>query len=212
MTDLPPMIASIMCGGKGSRMKHGSSIEKPMLLIRGKPMVECVLNAVVGSRKFSFVFAVTSCYTPTTTLYLKSHKYCLSGIVGLMNTSGADYSTDLGQLIELLKPSRLFVVPSDTPLLNIETIHDIFKYWKPITPCVSVIIEKDFVERLGIKPSIVIRDKGAEYCHSGISIIDTSKVTAGSQINETYMILNRKEIAFNINTQDDLAAINTEIN
>jgi adenosylcobinamide-phosphate guanylyltransferase len=98
------------------------------------------------------------------------------------------------------------------PLLNIDTIHEILKLWKPAIPYFSVIIRKDFVERLGIKPSIIIRDRGLEYCYSGISIIDTSKVTIGSITKETYIILNRKEIAFNINTKDDLAAINTEIN
>lgn len=206
------MIASIMCGGKGSRMKHMCYTEKPLLLIRGVPMIEYVLNAVVGSRKFSAVFAVTSQYTPTTALYLKSHKYCLSGIVDATNTSGVDYSTDLGQLIDLLKPSTLFVAPSDIPLLNIGTINEILKYWKPAIPYFSVIIKKDFVERLGIKPSIIIRDRGLEYCYSGISIIDTSKVTVGSRTEETYIKLNRKEIAFNINTEDDLAAINTEFN
>jgi adenosylcobinamide-phosphate guanylyltransferase len=206
------MIASIMCGGKGSRMKHMCYTEKPLLLIRGVPMIEYVLNAVVGSRKFSAVFAVTSRYTPTTALYLKSHKYYLSGIVDATNTSGVDYSTDLGQLIELFKPSTLFVAPSDMPLLNIGTIKEILKYWKPAIPYFSVIIKKGFVERLGIKPSIIIRIRGLEYCYSGISIIDTSKVTVGSRTEETYIKLNRKEIAFNINTEDDLAAINTEIN
>jgi GTP:adenosylcobinamide-phosphate guanylyltransferase len=175
-------------------------------------MIEYVLNAVVGSRKFSAVFAVTSRYTPTTALYLKSHKYYLSGIVDATNTSGVDYSTDLGQLIELFKPSTLFVAPSDMPLLNIGTIKEILKYWKPAIPYFSVIIKKDIVERLGIKPSIIIRIRGLEYCYSGISIIDTSKVTVGSRTEETYIKLNRKEIAFNINTEDDLAAINTEIN
>jgi adenosylcobinamide-phosphate guanylyltransferase len=206
------MIASIMCGGKGSRMKYPCDPEKPLLLIRGVPMIEYVLNAVVGSRKFSSVLAVTSRYTPTTALYLKSHKYYLSRLIDATNTSGVDYSTDLGQLIELLKPSTLFVAPSDMPLLNISTIHEILKLWTPAIPYFSVIIKKDFVERLGIKPSIIIRDRGLEYCYSGISIIDTSKVTVGSITKETYIILNRKEIAFNINTKDDLAAINTEIN
>jgi adenosylcobinamide-phosphate guanylyltransferase len=206
------MIASIMCGGKGSRMKYKCNTEKPLLLIRGVPMIEYVLNAVVRSRKFSSVLAVTSRYTPTTALYLKGHKYYLSRIVDATNTSGVDYSTDLGQLIELLKPLTLFVAPSDMPLLNIGTIHEILKHWKPAIPYFSVIIKKDFVERLGIKPSIIIRDRGLEYCYSGISIIDTSKVRVGSVIKETYIILNRKEIAFNINTKDDLAAINTEIN
>jgi adenosylcobinamide-phosphate guanylyltransferase len=206
------MMALVMCGGKGSRLNSISNIEKPLLSIAGVPMIEYVINAVVESRKFISVLAVTSRYTPTTLLYLKSHRYYRNKVVDTTSTLGVDYSTDLGQLIELLKPSRLFVAPSDMPLLNIGTIHEILKLWTPAIPYFSVIIRKDFVEKLGIKPSIIIHDRGLEYCYSGISIIDTSKVTVGSITKETYIILNRKEIAFNINTKDDLAAINTEIN
>ncbi|HEY7110880.1 MAG TPA: NTP transferase domain-containing protein [Nitrososphaeraceae archaeon] len=206
------MMALIMCGGKGSRLNIINNTEKPLVSIGGVPMIEYVINAVVESRKFMSVLAVTSRYTPTTLLYLKSHKYFRSKIVDTTSTLGVDYSTDLGQLIELLKPSTLFVAPCDIPLLKAHTIHEILRSWEPGTPYSSVILKKEFVERLGIKPSIIIRDRGQEYCYSGISIIDTSKVTVGAIVKETYIISNCKEIAFNINTKEDLAAINAEFN
>jgi adenosylcobinamide-phosphate guanylyltransferase len=205
------MMAIIMCGGKGSRLNSTCYNEKPLLSVGGMPMIEYVINAVLGSRKFSSVLAVTSRHTPTTAMYLKSHKYYRNKLVNATSTLGVDYSTDLGELIELLRPSTLFVVPCDVPLLRANTIHEILKFWKPGIPYSSVILEKEFVERLGIIPSIIIRDRVKEYCHSGVSIIDTSKVTVGSVIKETYIVVHSKEIAFNINTKDDLAAVNTEI-
>lgn len=204
------MIAAVMCGGKGSRMEKSSSTEKPMILFRGKPMVEYVLDAIVGSRKFSSIFAVTSYQTAQTTTYLQRHQYCLGGIVELLNTSGIDYSGDLCQLIDLLPSSQILIVPSDMPLLSTEMVNEIVKHWNPGTRFVSIVLEKDFVTKLGLTPSIVIPFKGMEYCHSGISILDTSQISIGSDAAESYIVMNRKEIAFNINTKDDFEALSFE--
>jgi GTP:adenosylcobinamide-phosphate guanylyltransferase len=44
---------------------------------------------------------------------------------------------------------------------------------------------------------------GVEYCQSGISIFDTSRHTEGI-IREEYMVMEKKEIAVNVNTKNDL--------
>lgn len=205
------MIAAIMCGGKGSRMVQSSFTEKPMILFRGKPMIEYVLDAIVGSGKFSSIFAVTSYHTSRTTIYLQRHPYCMDGNVELISTTGINYSEDLCQLIDLLPSSQVLIVPSDIPLLSIEMVNEIVKHWNHGNHFVSIVLEKDFVTKLGLTPSVVIRFNGVEYCHSGISILDTSQLSIGSETAESYIILNRKEIAFNINTKNDLEALSFEI-
>lgn len=206
------MMAAIMCGGKGSRMNQGLSFEKPMLLFRGKPMVEHVLDALVCSKRFSSVVGITSRHTTATSKYLRNLNYCLNGLLHLIETSGFDYSTDLGQVIELLKPSEIIIVPSDLPILKAETINDILKSWNPDASFVSIIMEKNFIESLGLIPSIVISVEKVEYCYSGISMIDTSRILAGVEANESYIVMNRADIAFNINTMEDLKATNAYLN
>jgi len=206
------MMAAIMCGGKGSRMNQGLSFEKPMLLFRGKPMVEHVLDALVCSKRFSSVVGITSRHTTATSKYLRNLNYCLNGLLHLIETSGFDYSTDLGQVIELLKPSEIIIVPSDLPILKAETINDILKSWNPDASFVSIIMEKNFIESLGLIPSIVISVEKVEYCYSGISMIDTSRILAGVESNESYIVMNRADIAFNINTMEDLKATNAYLN
>lgn len=206
------MMAAIMCGGKGSRMNQGLSFEKPMLLFRGKPMVEHVLDALVCSKRFSSVVGITSRHTTATSKYLRNLNYCLNGLLHLIETSGFDYSTDLGQVIELLKPSEIIIVPSDLPILKAETINDILKSWNPDASFVSIIMEKNFIESLGLIPSIVISVEKVEYCYSGISMIDTSRILAGVKANESYIVMNRADIAFNINTMEDLKATNAYLN
>ena len=51
------MIAAIMCGGRGSRMN--APVEKPMVRVAGKSLVERVLNALRGSGRFERIVAVT---------------------------------------------------------------------------------------------------------------------------------------------------------
>ncbi|HMK57897.1 MAG TPA: NTP transferase domain-containing protein [Nitrososphaeraceae archaeon] len=206
-----PMMAAIMCGGKGSRMNQELTFEKPMLLFRGKPMVGHVLDALVSSKRFSSVVGITSRHTTATSKYLRNLNNCVNGL-HLIETSGFDYSTDLGQVIEMLKPSEIIVVPSDLPILKAETINDILKSWNPEASFVSIIMEKSFIESMGLIPSIVISVEKVEYCYSGISMIDTSRILAGVEANESYIVMNRADIAFNINTMEDLKAAKAYLN
>jgi adenosylcobinamide-phosphate guanylyltransferase len=206
-----PMMAAIMCGGKGSRMNQGLPFEKPMLLFRGKPMVEHVLDALVCSERFSSIVGITSRHTTATSKYLRNLNHSVNGL-HLIETSGLGYSMDLGQVIELLKPSEIIIVPSDLPILKAETINDILKSWNPDASFISVIMEKNFMESLGLVPSIVIPVEKVEYCYSGISMIDTSRILAGVVANESYIVMNRADIAFNINTMEDLKAANAYLN
>jgi len=130
----------------------------------------------------------------------------------LIETSGFDYSTDLGQVIELLKPSEIVVVPSDLPILKAETINEILTSWNHDASFVSIIIEKNFIQSMGLTPSIIISIEKVEHCYSGISMIDTSRILPGVEANESYIVMNRADIAFNINTMEDLNATNAYLN
>jgi GTP:adenosylcobinamide-phosphate guanylyltransferase len=77
---------------------------------------------------------------------------------------------------------------------------------------VSIIMEKNFIESLGLIPSIIISVEKVEYCYSGISMIDTSRILAGVESNESYIVMNRADIAFNVNTMEDLKAANVYLN
>lgn len=94
-----PMMAAIMCGGKGSRMNQGLTFEKPMLLFRGKPMVGHVLDALVSSKRFSSVVGITSHHTTATSKYLSNLNHCVNGL-HLIETSGFDYIRILDKLLK----------------------------------------------------------------------------------------------------------------
>lgn len=196
------MIAAMMCGGKGSRMENFIDIEKPLLQVKGKTMVERVLDALVQSRDFDKIFGVISSNTPKTNVFVS---YYLSwSTVDIIKTEGKSYSTDLSIVLNKLKPSTIFVIPADLPLLNPKIIHKIISRYKPGLPCVSIISDKQFVVNMGIKPSLILNINSKEYCHTGITIVDSSKVEGFTTVKEYYVIMNEKEVVVNVNTRGEL--------
>ena len=187
-----------MCGGRASRMQEGI-IEKPLLKLNGIAMVERVILALVSSDRFDRIVAAVSPNTPNTKELLKSKG------IEIIETSGEGYSNDLSYLLSKLKPQRVMVVPSDLPLLNSQIVSEILdaidnsSSTKEHGPAISIVLEQGFVERTGAKPSIV-KD---QYCHSGITIFNTMSVGT-KPVEEYYWVMNRKEIALNVNTKKEL--------
>jgi adenosylcobinamide-phosphate guanylyltransferase len=195
------MIAAIMCGGKGSRMRQSADFEKPLLKLKDKTMIEHVLHALAGSKKFGRIVGVSSSNTPKTRAFLS---YCLPDLIDVIETEGTSYSRDLCMVLKNLKPAMVFVVSSDLPLLNPKIVQNIIYSCLPQLPCISIVSEKQYVQSIGIKPSVVITIGAKEYCHSGINIIDSSKIDDDRKLEEYYLIMNEKEIAVNVNTREEL--------
>ncbi|MFL6489533.1 MAG: NTP transferase domain-containing protein [Nitrososphaera sp.] len=191
------MIAVIMCGGKASRMQQGG-IEKPILKVDGVTMVERVIFALASSNKFDKVVAAVSPNTPATNLFLKSRG------IETIETSGEGYSIDLSYVLSYLKPLKVMIIPCDMPLLNSQVVNEIFNVVRDLleqkpAAAVSIMLEKRFVERIGVKPSIVLD----QLCHSGITIFNTT--TIGTEpVEERYLVMNQKEIAVNVNTKEEM--------
>src|SRR5918911_4545114 len=194
------MTAAIMCGGKGSRMQGFANIEKPLLKLKGKTMVELVVDTLLQSRNFSKIVAATSPNTPNTKSHLLSN---LSHKVDILQTEGIGYSNDISTVLSTLEPDSVFVVTADLPLLTLKEVNQIVLDWRRQNPCTCVMSEKRFVTDIGINPSITVRIDSRQYCYSGISIIDSSKACRGAKIDEHYMIMNQRGVAVNVNTRSD---------
>jgi adenosylcobinamide-phosphate guanylyltransferase len=192
------LIAAVMCGGRASRMQS-EGIEKPLLKVDSVAMVERVILALVNSDRFDRIVAAVSPNTPKTKELLKSKG------IEIIETSGEGYSNDLSYMLSKLKPRRVMVVPSDLPLLNSQIVSEILdaidnsSSMKDRGPAISIVVEKGFVEKTGAKPSIVLD----QYCHSGITIFNTISFITEA-VEEYYWVMNRKEIALNVNTKEEL--------
>ncbi len=199
------MIAAVvMCGGRASRMQQQQQggIEKPLLKVEGIAMVERVISALAGSDRFDRIVAAVSPNTHKTNEFLKSKG------IETIETAGEGYSQDLSHLLSKLKPQKVVAVPGDIPLLNSQIVNEILNTIdeeedddrQEQEPAISIILEKGFVEEIGVKPSIVLMN---QYCHSGITIFNTMAVGT-EPVKERYLVMNRKEIALNVNTKEEL--------
>jgi len=171
-------------------------MEKPLLKVDGVEMVERVILALASSDRFDRIVAAVSPNTPGTNKFLKSKA------IETIETAGEGYSQDLSYLLSILKPQKVVAVPGDIPLLNSQIVNEIISTIderQKQEPAISIILEKGFVEGIGVKPSIVLN----QYCHSGITIFNTMVVGA-EPVEERYLVMNRKEIALNVNTKEEL--------
>ena len=190
-----------MCGGRASRMQQQQQqggIEKPLIKVDGVAMVERVISALASSNRFDRIIAAVSPNTPKTNEFLKSKG------IEIIETAGEGYSQDLSHLLSKLKPHKVVVVPGDIPLLNSQIVKEILNTIdddrQEQKQAISIILEKGFVEEIGVKPSIVLMN---QYCHSGITIFN-SMVVSTEPVKEHYLVMNRKEIALNVNTKEEL--------
>lgn len=175
-------------------------MEKPLLKVDGVEMVERVISALASSDRFDRIVAAVSPNTPGTNKFLKSKG------IETIETAGEGYSQDLSRLLSKLRPQKVVAVPGDIPLLNSQIVNEILNNIidddddrQEQEPAISIILEKGFVEGIGVKPSIVLN----QYCHSGITIFNTMVVGA-EPVEERYLVMNRKEIALNVNTKEEL--------
>jgi adenosylcobinamide-phosphate guanylyltransferase len=183
------------------QQQQQGGIEKPLLKVEGIAMVERVISALAGSYRFDRIVAAISPYTQKTNEFLKSKG------IETIETAGEGYSQDLSRLLSKLKPQKIVAVPGDIPLLNSQIVNEILNNIieddddrQEQEPAISIILEKGFVEEIGVKPSIVLMN---QYCHSGITIFNTMAVGT-EPVKERYIIMNRKEIALNVNTKEEL--------
>jgi adenosylcobinamide-phosphate guanylyltransferase len=196
------MIAVVMCGGKGTRM--ASSMEKSLVKLGSKTLVERVLDTLVEYRRFENIIAMPSLNTPATSTFLYNHEYYTSGKIKILEGKGINYSLDLSYALSKIKPTVVFVVSADLPLLNPLLIHRIVTCYLPYFPCTSVILETGFVQSFNILPSSVLAIGAKEYCYSGIVLINSSRYKINSKLEENYLIMNEKELAINVNTVAEL--------
>lgn len=184
------------------QQQQQGGIEKPLIKVDGVAMVERVISALASSNRFGRIIAAVSPNTPKTNEFLKSKG------IEIIETAGEGYSQDLSHLLSKLKPHKVVVVPGDIPLLNSQIVKEILNTIdddddddsQEQEQAISIILEKGFVEEIGVKPSIVLMN---QYCHSGITIFN-SMVVSTEPVKEHYLVMNRKEIALNVNTKEEL--------
>lgn len=209
-----------MCGGKGNRLNANSiaKIEKPLLELKNKSLIEYMIEAIQNSKKNFKIYAAVSNNTVKTKEFLRSRYF---NDVTLVETTGKGFSIDYLNVLRFFKGkenkekngtqdfvnNKILFLPADLPLISSKTIDEITDL-KQIYPSITIVVDKKiFIQNNFVPSSFVTEISKIDHCFTGISLLDFHTV-AGlenvDQIREGPMIMNNLELVYNINTIGDL--------
>ena len=193
------MIALVMAGGKGTRMKLN---DEKLLLRYKKPIILHVIDSLKNSNCFSKILSITSSNSPKTKKLLEENN------VETFNTPGIGYVEDLNLVLQTFRDEFL-VVSGDLPLLDKEIIQKITTYYNPQKIWTSILVTNKFLTMLGLESNYSVNFND-QICHyTGISLINAEKITSLENLVENYVVLDDKRIAFNLNSKQDYDLLGT---
>ena len=204
------MHALVMAGGKGTRMN--ARCEKPLLNINGKPMISYVLNALIDSKCFNYVWVAVSKNTVNTKAYLNEHYRS----VMVIDTPAIDYVYDLNYALtyisnHMYNAEPILITAADLPLLDcniVKYIIDMYEHYSSKKDAWIVIVVSTKLLR-DMQVSSKLQVNGMDKYYSGISIVnprvlDNIIYNTHNSIKEEYMLIDDVRIAVNVNTMNDL--------
>ena len=193
------MIGIVMAGGKGTRM----NLENEKLLLEyKKPIILHVIESLQNSNCFSKILAITSSNSPKTKKLLEENN------IETIDTSGTGYVEDLNSILQTLSDD-IFVTSGDLPLLDTEITKQIVSHYDSQNIWTSVIVTNNFLTSLRIESDYSIQYKNQIYHYTGISLVNSKKISSIENVDENYIIINDKRIAFNLNTKQDYDLLST---
>jgi len=193
------MIGLVMAGGKGIRMNLDN---EKLLLKYKKPVILHVVDSLKNSNCFSKILAITSSNSPKTKKLLQENN------VETFDTPGIGYVEDLNLVLKTINDVVL-VSSGDLPLLDKEIIQKIVTYYNSQNIWTSILVTNKFLSTLGIESDYSVNFNNQTCHYTGISLINSEKITSLENLEENFVIINDKRIAFNLNTKQDYDLLST---
>ena len=188
-----------MAGGKGTRMNLDN---EKLLLKYKKPVILHVVDSLNDSQCFSNILALTSSNSPNTKKLLQENN------IEVFDTNGIGYVEDLSLILQSRNDSIL-VTSGDLPLLDEEIIRKIVKNYNPEKTWTSILVTTKFLTILGLESNYSILYNNQKCNYTGISLINSNKINSSENLDENYIIIDDKRIAFNLNTKKDYELLGT---
>ena len=190
------VIALIMAGGKGTRMK--CTTEKPLIKLDGITMIQYVIKALIGSNGVKDIIVLTSPNTPETAEFIRDKGF------KVVQTPGNGYVEDLQFFISENYSSNqnqvILTITADMPLISSEIIDNVISEYQTCgkhAMCIAVPLV--IFQEYNLKPSIVLGD----VVPSGLNILRSNN----KQQDEEVLKLGKIELAVNINSCEDIVVL-----
>jgi len=188
--------ALVMAGGKATRMQ--AVLEKPLLKIRDRPMINQVIEALKKSNSVNRIIVAVTPRTRETAQIVRALG------VDVMETDGAGYEQDMRQAIKSLGLGDVVVVAADLPFLAPTIVDEaVNKYLSSRKPALMVAAPTEVYEKFGLKASYIFNCKGQQVAPVGLNVIDGTRIDE-ERLEEAIFVIRNDDIVFNVNTQIDL--------
>jgi adenosylcobinamide-phosphate guanylyltransferase len=190
--------ALIMAGGRGKRI--GLPVEKPLLTVLDKPLIDWVVDAVASSKRVTEFYVVTSENTAET------EKHCQTRGLHIIQTNAKGYHDDLKQALSKAQiASAVLTVSSDLPALTGAFLDQaIAAYETNGKDALTVLVPVGKRLQLDLSVSSTYPFQGKEYAVCGINLINAAKI-AEEKLEECAFVTEEIAAVLNVNTLQDLA-------
>lgn len=193
------MIGLVMAGGKGTRMNLD---DEKLLLKYKKPIILHVIDSLNNSNLFSKILAITSPNSPKTKKLLQENN------IEIFDTPGIGYVEDLNLVLKAID-DQVLVTSGDLPLLDEEIIKKIVNQYDSQKTWISILVTKKFLSSLGLESDYPVNFSD-QVCHyTGISLVNSKRITSLETLDENYIIIDDKRLAFNLNSKQDYDLLST---
>ena len=190
------MTALLMAGGRATRMNVAT--EKPLLDVGGKPMIECVMNALKQSKTVDRIIVAVSKNTPQTA------RKAMELNTEVLETPGEGYVSDMNYAVRKLGLGVVLTVSADLPFITTEIVdRAVEKYRTCGKPSLAVMTPVGVYERLGSKPEYVFEVDGKSLVAVGLNIIDGTRIDE-PELEQAVVVTESEELALNVNTPGEL--------
>jgi adenosylcobinamide-phosphate guanylyltransferase len=185
-----------MAGGRAMRMNVAT--EKPLLDVGGKPMIECVMNALKQSKTVDRIIVAVSKNTPQTA------RKAMELNTEVLETPGEGYVSDMNYAVRKLGLGVVLTVSADLPFITTEIVdRAVEKYTSCRKPSLAVMTPVGVYERLGSKPEYVFEVDGKSLVPIGLNIIDGTRIDE-PELEQAVVVTESEELALNVNTPSEL--------
>ena len=124
--------------------------------------------------------------------------------VSVIETPGKGFVSDMGYAVRTLRLQTVLAIGADFPLITAEVIDDIVGYYERCgKPALSVAVSMETKEKLGLSGKYAFEFDGKRVVPAGINVIDGQRIDEEA-LEEATCMLDRKEVAVNINTVQEL--------
>jgi len=189
------LTALVMAGGRGVRMNL--PVEKPLLEVGEKTLVERVLQALLGSEAVNRIVVATTSHTQETAS--KVRRTC-----EIIESPGDGYVPDAKYAIKKLGLGKVIIVSADLPFLESSLIDAVVERFERCgKPALAVVVPLQVCERLGASYDHVIESQSGNLVPIGLNMIDGRQIRE-EELEQELFIVEEEYVAINVNTQRDL--------